>query len=89
MNRKDDYSVGDVLCDMHDGFEGIPKNLRVVSFITVGNVNAARTLCALTNDVHPGNKYLTIVGENTKHYVAAYSYDNQIFGLVELELFEP
>jgi hypothetical protein len=82
--KRDSYDVGNVLCDMHDGFKDLPDNLEVVARIQVTTESASKIITAFFG-VHPGNKYLTVVGDNMHGPVAAYSYDARYFGLVQLK----
>lgn len=81
-----EYNVGNVICNMHYGLS-LPNNLKVVSHIRMSCENSSAKLMAFTNR-HPGNKFLVIVGENGLNMVAVYSYDNMMFGMVELQYVE-
>jgi hypothetical protein len=86
--RREAYMVGNVLCDMHDGFRFLPDNLEVVSHIRWYDGKATEKVTALAGK-HPGNKFLVVVGETVAYdgnIVAAYSYDGSRMGVVELRL---
>lgn len=79
------YQVGDVLCDMHDGFKGLPDDLEVVRDIKV-RTDAAGDMIMGACGHQPCNKSLVIIGYSHSflYLVAAYSYDGRYFGMVEL-----
>lgn len=85
--KKDRYEKGDILCDMHDRFAGLPDNLRVKNVVATRTDLASQFVQQLNNGKHPGNKYLVVVdlGGFGTTVVAAYAYDNHYFGMVELE----
>lgn len=86
------YLIGDVLCDMHGDFHGLPDNLEVVSHIRLPSSISRQILnLILIGREEPANKDLTIVGfgPGNRQVVAAYSYDKTMFGLVELRLKSP
>lgn len=81
-----EYNVGDIISDMHYGLS-LPNNLKIISHIRLSCKNSSAKLMAFTNR-HPSNKFLVIVGENGLNMVAVYSYDNTMFGMVELQYVE-
>lgn len=85
--KRETYKEGDILCDMHDGFKGLPDNLEVVSSILLRTDKATEVLYNITDGAIPGNKYLVIVGHSPdySYLVAAYSYDGRVFGMVQLQ----
>lgn len=88
--RKDYYEAGDVLCDMHDHFKYLPDNLEVIKVMNLQKESGAHDyvqdfLRGIYDQVKHGNKYLTVVGEAPDGgYIAVYSYDDHIFGMVQL-----
>jgi hypothetical protein len=90
MSIKDTYKVGDILCDMHDGFSYLPKNLIVLEHRKLRTDDALKMLqefCEPLSIKTPTNKYLVIVSDMTNgKYKAMYSYDDRIFGVVEIEI---
>lgn len=86
MKRKC-YELGDVLCDMHDCFRGLPDNLKICSEATLRTDHASEMVTIANNGRHPGNKFLVVVGYNRSslRLTAVYSYDNRYFGMVELK----
>lgn len=85
--KKERYEKGDILCDMHDGFRGLPDNLQIGDVVRLRIDTASQLITAMVGK-HPGNKYLTVVGYsyNFNHIVAAWSYDGDMFGMAELKL---
>lgn len=85
--RRDRYEIGHVLCDMHDGFKGLPDNLGVAHHTKFRTDNATAAVTALAGK-HPGNKFLIVISVDmnaaSHDIVAVYSYDNRYFGVVEL-----
>jgi hypothetical protein len=84
--EKETYEPDDILCDMHDGWKGLPNNLEVVHAIRFNHSKSSHIVQMLNNNKHPGNKYLVVVGNGTfgSNLVAAYSYDANFLGIVEL-----
>jgi hypothetical protein len=85
--KKDEYVIGDCLCDMHDGFDHLPDNLEVVAHIKLSSL-VSRHILNLMSGRQPDNKNLTVVGFDPSYcnIIAAYSYDAKVFGLVELRM---
>ena len=86
MWRQERYKVGDVLCDMHDGFKYLPDNLTPGddNYIKVRLDGSSELLRRLCNNKMVTNKYLVVVALTEVGYLAAWSYDDRYFGLVEL-----
>ncbi len=91
MKVKTHYERGDFLCDMHDGFEFLPKNLTVVSHSVttipegVSGLDMVRELC----NRGVTNKDLYVTGptfDGRADIGAVYSYDERRFGLVTLKV---
>jgi len=87
--KKTTYEVGDMLCDMHDGFQYLPDNLKMVSHIIMQDETALQLANAFVKS--PINKYLYVVGEVpfTGNIVAVYQYDGIYFGMAELKYTMP
>ena len=47
MELKENYGVGDILCDMHYGLADLPDNLEVISKIVLRTDNALKALIEL------------------------------------------
>lgn len=86
--------VGTSLCDMHDGIAGVLPTYNVISYVRVEfdepQVAHAWMLMVDAACITAGrrylNKMLVVIGENSRgHVVAAYSYDNDHGGIVELD----
>jgi hypothetical protein len=86
---KTHYKTGDLLCDMHDGFKYLPRNLQAVAHIRLATDEAVAKLAALlpAGSRATTNKLLIVIGETPAgEPIAAYSYDGRTLGIVHLRL---
>lgn len=79
------YHIGDRVCDMHDGFKGVP--IKVTDFVQLRVDGSSEMLSKVLEhqgiDRLPTNKVAVVVdyGTRCKHeLLAAYSYDDRWFG---------